>query len=101
MVAMSDEEKDLRDAICEYVKALEPQVPATLIQGDQVVATGKATLGTPQTLPAFWPVGGKQLDIPDRATTLKLKDRPNAIPISDLEWCPGTFHFHFSIQQGS
>ena len=95
-----DEIEDLKTAICSYLKGVEPSpwISATLIQDGQVVSTGEAMLGTPETFGTFVPENLKPLDTPDRATTLKLRDRAIAIHLSNLEWCP-RLHYHFVIVQ--
>lgn len=84
------------EAVCDQ-QDLEnaPQIPAKLIQGDDVFADGLAALEKSALSGVFWPATGKPVDLPNLGTELKLTDRPYAIPLVRMEWCAPGGHYHF------
>src|ERR1043166_4112804 len=98
---MSNDRDEWIQAICQHLEESPPetQLLASLIADGHVFATGKASSEIIQHCGTFWPVDAKQLDIPDRPITLKLKDSDRAIPISDLKWCSGNRHYHFRTDE--
>ena len=85
-------------AACDASIPDEPQIPATLFQDGEVIATGVAILDTSTSSGLFWPRDGKQLNIPGNDITLKLSDRLNAIRLIDFQWCSIAIHYHFRTE---
>lgn len=79
-------------------------IPATLVLDGQAVASGEVSLEPDPILRGvFWPHGPITLDnFPDLRTTLKLSDRPDAIPLIGFQKCIATQlsqwgHYHFGF----
>jgi hypothetical protein len=98
---MDEEQKKLSESVCERLKGinLRKQRPATLVQGDQVLATGAAIIEADRAYGVFWPSDQRPLNVQDRSIVLRMLGNAGAIQVKNFQRCDVSIwaHYHFDL----